>query len=130
MPTTISDYQDQLSPMNGRLVRSRADWNDIVAAVRGRDPFVVALDHDGGACLIVGVGGDVSAVQHTDAEGASMVALASGPSLADDDVEFLCGGTATPFHPRWLLTPATTSDLVAHFLATGGRAPTVAWELI
>lgn len=130
MPATFSDYQDATNPMDGRVVRLRSDWDEIVSACAGREPFVVALDHDGGASLLVALGGSVNAVQHTDAAGVPTIALAPGPPLRDADVEFLCGGTPTPFRSRWLLTPTTTGDLVAYFLATGERAPTAVWEAI
>jgi hypothetical protein len=86
-----------------------------------------------GFTLTVGLSADIGCVQHAPSDGGLPYLMATDPNeshASADDVSFSVGGTDTPIARRYCIPFQRVQQIVAHFMETGNRSPTVDWEEI
>jgi hypothetical protein len=126
------DQQDESNPLNGSIITDNEQLARMLDSLRTRKPFFAQLFGDNGYNLMVGIGGTIGCVQYSRSDGSSayLVAVASNPIAEDEDMEFLCGNTATPVSMRYILPFEKVKEIASYFLETGARSATVRWEEI
>ncbi len=128
MVVRFSDCQHQDNPFEGMQFDDAERLLNSFRKLPYSERFVIELEHADGAQLLVGIGADVAPVQFTGAGGVAPLAIGEGDGFRED-VEFLCGGTATPFARRNCLSAERFREVVRHFMRTGERDPRIVWEL-
>jgi hypothetical protein len=126
------DQQDESNPLNGSIIADSEQLSRLLDSLRTRTPFLAQLFGDNGYSLMVGIGGTIGCVQYSRSDGNSpyLVAVAPNQTPEDGDIEFLCGGTATPVSKRYILPFEKVKEIAGYFLETGARSAKIRWEEI
>ena len=124
------DREDEASPFNGASLHDAAKLRELFDGLRSRKPFFCELLGENGYKLLVGLGGEIGAVQHSriDGDPPYLMAVAASAEPTTDHTEYLIGGTATEVPARYCLPIETVVQIALHFQKTGDRSEVVAWE--
>jgi hypothetical protein len=124
--------QDKSDPQNGAIFAASTTLSGLLDNVRRRRPFIAELRGDNGFELVIGIGGDIGFVEHRRIDGdlPYLMARSAHPPMKTGDVEFLTANTPTPIVARYILSFEELKEIASHFLATGERSDSVAWEEI
>jgi|YelNatPaOPRAMG01_1025707.scaffolds.fasta_scaffold75042_2 hypothetical protein len=132
MKVEFQDLEDRSNPHNGEGFTSVAQVVGLLNELRySRPPFMCELRGDNGITLTVGLGIDIGCVQYAPSDGNPPYMMAVSPPEVKPyagEMEFVVGGTATPIDGRYYLPFQNIEQIIAYFMETGGRSPTVAWE--
>jgi hypothetical protein len=130
MNAIFKDLQDHSSRLNGAAVHNRHELFAVLESARDREPFGCELEGENGYKLTLGIGKHVGFVQHGSVDGDTpyLVAVAAVTHWHHDYAEFLVGDTPTPIPQRFCLPFEMVKEIAAHFVETGQRSPTLAWE--
>jgi hypothetical protein len=130
MTVTFHDWEEDENPLNGTVVRDSDELRKMLLGLQGREPFACELEGESGACLVLGVG-EVGTAQYSREEGGPyFLAVTNSMVIADTEVEFLAGGTPTPFDARFCLPFDDVIRIAVHFMDTGEACPSFSWEMI
>jgi hypothetical protein len=125
--------EESAHELNGTLFQESGDLIQILERLQARPPFLCKLTSDKGHYLDVGIG-KVCCAQHTRADGMPPYLMAVAPGKEHlkeeegDDVEFLCGGTPTPFSDRFCMPFESVREIIRHFAETGETHPAFSWD--
>jgi hypothetical protein len=129
MNTRFQDLENDDNPRNGQVLSDRPGVMALLEELREiRPPFICQFVGDHGFNLTVGIGHEFGCVQHSANDGTPPYLMATEPTSDQSEMEFILGGTATPIDGRYRLSFSTVKEVVAAFVASGGRSDTVKWE--
>jgi len=142
MMVTFSDMEWTANPRNGEIISKPYDLMEILESLRTREPFVFELKGSSGFTLQIGIAGSCGFVEYSRDDGsADWVAIAPGEKqilsdqgcvafreMADNGVEFLCGGTPSPIPSRYILSFELLQRIAMYFWQTGERMPEILWD--
>jgi len=116
--------------MNGNVLATNADLQNMFQLLRGRRPFMFQLHLEDGCTLDIGIAGDVGCIQHSPSDGMPpyrMATTSSNPQIGQGDAEFSVGGTATPIDNRYCLPSQAIERIVQYILDGRGSPDGIAW---
>jgi hypothetical protein len=125
---TFNDWEEDENPLNGTVIRSSDELRKILLGLRIREPFACELEGENGACLVLGIGRLGTAQYNREQGGPYFLAVTTRKVIADTEMEFLAGGTPTPFEAR--LPFGDIIKIAVHFMETGEPCPSFSWEMI
>lgn len=125
------NYQDKIDPMNGNGIGKKEELLALLDDRRKRRPFVGELLADNGFQITFGIG-SLCVAQHSRADGSPpyLMAVSPRPPMQRGCLTFLAAGTPTPFAARYIISFDELEQIALHFLQTGERSPTVAWQVL
>jgi hypothetical protein len=130
MMITFYDMEDEENPLNGTVVRNSDELRRILRGLRGREPFACELEGEHGAGLVLGIGRVGTAQYSREDDGPYFLAVTNRKVIAGTEVEFLAGGTPTPFDARFCLPFGDIIKIAVYFMETGEACPSFTWEMI
>ena len=131
MKAIFVDLEENDNPMNGSVVATSTDVQNMFQLLRGRRPFMFQLQLEDGRTLDIGIAGDVGCIQHSPSDGMSpyrMATTCSNPQIGQGDTEFSVGGTATPIDNRYCLPAHAIERIVQYILDGRGSPDGIAWD--
>lgn len=132
MKTIFTDLESELNPLNGTEFDGEFHLEELSRLSRSRGPFLCELEAENGFRITFGVGPDFGCVQYQSNSGEPpyLMARAANVPRRDHEVEFACGGTATPVADSFILTIPELHAIVRHFVLTGERLAICEWDEI
>jgi hypothetical protein len=124
--------QDKSDPQNGMVFTDPISLSGLLDARRSKTPFIAELRGINDFELVIGIGGDLSFVEHRRINGdlPYLMAVSRRPPVNAGEVAFLTANTPTPIQARYILRFAELKEIALHFLATGERSKSIFWEQI
>ena len=130
MTVSFHDWEEDENPLNGTVIRSSDELRKILLGLQGREPFACELEGENGACLVLGIGAVGTAQYNRQERGPYFLAVTNSNVIAGTEVEFLAGGTPTPFDARFCMPFDDIIKIAVHFMKTGDPCPSFSWEMI
>jgi len=130
MTVIFYDMEDDENPLNATVIHSSDELRKILLGLRVREPFACELEDENGACLVLGIGRLGTAQYNREEGGPYFLAVTTRKVIADSEMEFLAGGTPTPFEARFCLPFGDIIKIAVHFMDTGEASPSYSWEMI
>ena len=131
MKAIFVDLEEDDNPMNGNVVATSTDVQNMFQLLRGRRPFMFQLQLEDGRTLDIGIAGDVGCIQHSPSDGMPpyrMATTSSNSQIGQGDTEFSVGGTATPIDNRYCLPSQAIERIVQYILDGRGSPDGIAWD--
>jgi hypothetical protein len=131
MKAIFVDLEHDDNPMNGNVLATSTDLQNMFQLLRGRRPFMFQLQLEDGCTLDIGIAGDVGCIQHSPSDGMPpyrMATTSSNPQIGQGDTEFSVGGTATPIDNRYCLPSQAIERIVQYILDSRGSPDGIAWD--
>lgn len=130
MKVTYNNEQDELDPLDGRVIGSSSELTDLLKNARTKPPFFARLSCDNGFELLVGVGANVGCVQHSRSYGESpnLMAVSTHPQMTRGYINFFTANTPTPVAARYIISFDELREVVLYFVQTGERSDAVVWQ--
>jgi hypothetical protein len=131
MKAIFVDLEENDNPMNGSVVATSTDVQNMFQLLRGRRPFMFQLQLEDGRTLDIGIAGDVGCIQHSPSDGMPpyrMATTSSNSQIGQGDTEFSVGGTATPIDNRYCLPSQAIERIVQYILDGRGSPDGIAWD--
>ncbi len=132
MKLRYDNEQNPADPMNGAEIADGGRLAALLDARRRQPPFLARLSGENGFELMIGIGRNVGCAQHSRSNGdlPYLMAVSPNPPLKSGGVEFLTANTPTPIPARNILRFDELREIAVHFLETGERSSSVAWESV
>ena len=131
MKAIFVDLEHDDNPMNGNVLATSTDLQNMFQLLRGRRPFMFQLQLEDGRTLDIGIAGDVGCIQHSPSDGMPpyrMATTSSNSQIGQGDTEFSVGGTATPIDNRYCLPSQAIERIVQYILDGRGSPDGIAWD--
>ena len=131
MKAIFVDLEENDNPMNGSVVATSTDVQNMFQLLRGRRPFMFQLQLEDGRTLDIGIAGDVGCIQQSPSDGMPpyrMATTSSNSQIGQGDTEFSVGGTATPIDNRYCLPAHAIERIVQYILDGRGSPDGIAWD--
>jgi len=110
-------------------MRGPDQLRDALERKKDQRPGFVVLCTPSGACLSLGVGGEVASVMYQSETGEPPYVWALGPHQDwDHDVTFLMGGTPTPVPVARTIPFDHMVDIATSWMSTGRLPDNVTWD--
>lgn len=95
---------------------------------QAEEPFVVELFRDDGASLSLGLGREVTVLDHVPADLNPPYRQTYAPGTAEQSIWFRFRGDASEFPPEAAVPYPKGRAALRHFFATGELAPDLSWR--
>jgi hypothetical protein len=130
MKVRYLNQQDELDPMNGRVIAESLKLAELLESRRNDSPFLADLVGDNDFHIEIGIGGYIGCAQFSNMNGDPpyLMAMSKNPPMKIGYVEFLINNTPTPFAARYIISFAELKEVALHFMKTGGRSDRVMWR--
>jgi hypothetical protein len=130
MITKFYDMQEDKDHLNGTEIADSLQLLQILDSLRERPPFICELVGENGISLSFGIGLPVGCVQYraTNGEPPYFMATSNDPNIAEEQFEFLMGGTLTLALGHFCIEIKLLKQVLSYFQETGYRSPIVQWE--
>jgi hypothetical protein len=125
------DFQDDNNALNGTVIDSRRALSELLESFRDRQPFLFELREDPGFTLTIGFSDECGCVQFARSDGEppyEMAVWGPAPEGSDKSVWFLAGDQPAEIAAKFCMPIEQVRDIATHFVAGGGKSPTVSWE--
>jgi Immunity protein Imm1 len=132
MVVKFFDRQDKHNPLNGSEIATSAALLKAIDEWRNRRPFFCELLGNNGYKLLIGIDSELGCVQYSSSDGDPpyLVATTEQETENDTEIEFFIDDTSTPILRRYCIPFDLMKRVVASFIDTGLRDPTVHWKEI
>lgn len=130
MEVRYFNQQDKSDPMHGAVIMDRAQLNELFDMAKSRPPFIAAFKADNGFEISTGISEKFGCAQYSSLSGDPpyLAAMSPQPPLKRGFVEFLLGGTLTPWPARYIVRFDELKEILNHFLKTGKPSNAFSWE--
>ena len=129
MNAVFEDLEDESNPSNGAVLSNAEEVTVLLDSLRDRWPFICELRGENGFIMQLGIG-EPGCVHFISSDGMPpyLLAVNNCPDPSIEEVEFMCGGTPTPFDGRNCITFQTLKEIAVEFIESGTRSSKVEWE--